>query len=96
MAKLNRKDIQDAARIVLERETGGIRWTQLLRAVEADTPDTPHNTVHGAIHALLNSDPAIVKVARCRATPGNQPQATSGTHPLGIAFHPDWVNTTKV
>ncbi len=33
---------------------------------------------------------------RCRATPGNQPQATSGTHPLGIAFHPDWVNTTKV
>ncbi len=32
----------------------------------------------------------------CRATPGNQPQATSGTHPLGIAFHPDWVNTTKV
>ncbi len=32
----------------------------------------------------------------CRATPGNQPQATSGTHPLGIAFHPDWVSTTKV
>jgi len=32
----------------------------------------------------------------CRAIPGNQPQATSGTHPLGIAFHPDWVNTTKV
>jgi len=37
-----------------------------------------------------------VTVASCRATPGNQPQATSGTHPLGIAFHPDWVNTTKV
>lgn len=36
----------------------------MLRAVEADTPDTPHNSVHGAIHALLNSDPAIVKVAR--------------------------------
>jgi len=32
----------------------------------------------------------------CRATPGNQPQATSGTHPLGVAFHPNWVTTTKV
>ena len=64
MPKLNRKDIQTAARIILEQETGGIRWAQLLRAVEANTPDTPHNSVHGAIHALLNSDPEIVKVAR--------------------------------
>lgn len=64
MPKLNRKDIQDAARVVLERETGGIRWAQLLRTVEANAQDTPHNSVHGAIHALLNSDPAIVKVAR--------------------------------
>ncbi len=37
---------------------------QLLKAVEADAPETPHNSIHGAIHALLNSAEDIVKVAR--------------------------------
>ena len=64
MAKLNKKEIQAAARAVLERETGGIRWVQLLKAVEAEHPETPHNSIHGAVHALLNSADDIVKVAR--------------------------------
>jgi hypothetical protein len=64
MPKLNRKEIQDAARSVLERETGGIRWVRLLNAVESNAPETPHNSIHGAIHALLTSSEDIVKVAR--------------------------------
>jgi hypothetical protein len=63
--KLNRQQIQDRAMAVLELHPQGIRWTDLLKTVEAGTPDTPHNSVHGALHALLTrrSD-EIPKVAR--------------------------------
>lgn len=50
---------------VLEASPSGIRWVDLLRAVEAGAPETPHNSVHGGIHSFLtkNSD-VVVKVAR--------------------------------
>lgn len=64
MPKLNRKQIQEAARIILEREKGGIRWVQLLNAVQANTLETPYNSIHGAVHVLLNTDDDIIKIAR--------------------------------
>ncbi len=65
MAKLNRQQIQARAIELLEEANGGMRWSAILKAVEATTPETPHNSVHGAVHALLNSRPdEIVKVAR--------------------------------
>lgn len=63
--KLNRQQIQQEALQVLTEYPQGIRWADLLRAVEARAPDTPHNSVHGGIHNLLTTrTDEIVKVAR--------------------------------
>ncbi len=64
MSKLNRRQIQEAARVILDREKDGIRWVQLLNAVQANTPETPANSIHGAIHVLLNTNDDIIKIAR--------------------------------
>lgn len=65
LAKLNRQQIQERALLVLEESPGGIRWSDLLRAVIADADETPHNSVHGGIHNLLTSrSTEIIKVAR--------------------------------
>src|SRR3546814_19332160 len=63
--KLNRQQIHEQALQILEENPQGIRWSDLLRAVEARTPDTPHNSVHGGIHNLLTTRTSdIVKEAR--------------------------------
>lgn len=63
--KLNRQQIHERAMQVLESNPQGIRWSDLLRSVEAGSPDTPHNSIHGGIHNLLTTRTnAIVKVAR--------------------------------
>jgi hypothetical protein len=63
--KLNRQQIHEQAMQVLEAHPQGIRWTELLRAVEKQAPDTPHNSIHGGIHNLLTTRTSeIVKVAR--------------------------------
>lgn len=65
MAKLNRQQIHERAMEVLEKNPQGIRWVDLLRAVEADAPETPHNSVHGGVHNLLITRTSeIAKVAR--------------------------------
>jgi hypothetical protein len=63
--KLNRQQIHEQALLVLEDNPQGIRWADLLRAVEARAPDTPHNSVHGGIHNLLTTRTSdVIKVAR--------------------------------
>lgn len=63
--KLNRQQIHERAMRVLEENPQGIRWSELLRAVEVQAPDTPHNSIHGAVHNLLIIRPVeIAKVAR--------------------------------
>ncbi len=64
MVKLNRKQIQDEVRELLERAPRGIRWSDMLKAVHAAHPETPLNSIQGATLALLNGDTDIVKVAR--------------------------------
>ena len=63
--KLNRQQIWERAMQVLEAHPSGIRWVELLRAVEAGAPDTPHNSIHGGIHSFLTKrSDVVVKVAR--------------------------------
>lgn len=63
--KLNRQQIHEQAMRVMEANPQGIRWSDLLRAVEATAPDTPHNSIHGGIHNLLTTRMSeIRKVAR--------------------------------
>ncbi|WP_438850989.1 hypothetical protein [Brevundimonas nasdae] len=64
MAKLNRAQIGAKARAVLEQNPKGIRWMELLRSVEKDEPETPHNSVHGGVHHFLKSADDVVKVAK--------------------------------
>jgi hypothetical protein len=64
MAKLNRKQIQEKALRILEERRGGIRWSDLLKTVHTGEPETPVNSVHGAVHALLTTNRDIAKVAR--------------------------------
>lgn len=38
MDKLNRKQIQTRAREILEEQSGGIRWGEILKLIHADAP----------------------------------------------------------
>ena len=62
--KLNRKQIHARALEILEEEEGGIRWGELLKRIHADAPETPPNSIHGAIQVLFQSNNQIIKVAR--------------------------------
>ena len=62
--KLNRQQIHAKARAILEAETGGIRWGELLKRIHADDPETPENSIHGGLQNLFVISDDIVKVAR--------------------------------
>jgi hypothetical protein len=64
MAKLNIKQIQARALAILEASAGGIRWGEMLKKIHAADPETPPNTIHGAIQSLFSSNDSIIKVAR--------------------------------
>lgn len=62
--KLNRQQIQGNARAILEAEPTGIRWGELLKRIHDAAPDTPQNSIHGALQVLFSSAQDIEKVAR--------------------------------
>ncbi|RZF64329.1 hypothetical protein EWE75_11255 [Sphingomonas populi] len=64
MAKFNRRQIQDNALEILEATPGGIRWNEMLKLIHAFAPETPQNSIHGALQVLLSGSDEIVKVAR--------------------------------
>jgi hypothetical protein len=64
MAKLNRKQIQDRAHELLEQSPNGLRWGRILNEIHLSEPETPPNSIHGAIQNLFTSSEEIVKVAR--------------------------------
>lgn len=62
--KLNRQQIQAKAYAILEAEKGGIRWGEILKRIHAGDPETPQNSIHGALQNLFVLSSDIVKVAR--------------------------------
>lgn len=62
--KYNRKEIQSRALELLESEPGGIRWGEILKRIHSEAPETPPNSIHGAIQLLFQSHDEISKVAR--------------------------------
>ncbi len=64
MEKLNRKQIQARAIQILEEQPGGVRWSEILKLIHGEAPDTPLNSIHGAIQVLFQSSDDITKVAR--------------------------------
>lgn len=64
LAKLNRTQIQNEARAILAANPGGLRWAEVLKAVESAYPETPANSIRGATHLLFQSADDVVKIAR--------------------------------
>lgn len=64
MAKLNRKQIHDEVRVILNQYPGGLRWADVLKMIAAAHPETPSNSVRGATHVLFQGADDIVKIAR--------------------------------
>jgi hypothetical protein len=64
MTKLNRKQIQEKAVQILEASPDGIQWSQLLELIHQSAPDTPRNSIQGAVHHLFVTSTDIAKVAR--------------------------------
>jgi hypothetical protein len=62
--KLNRKQIHQEARSILDEAKGGIRWGELLTRIHSGAPETPVNSIHGALQILFQSSDDIKKVAR--------------------------------
>ena len=62
--KLNRTQIQARTRELLEEEKGGMRWGEILKRIHADAPETPQNSIHGAIQVLFQQSDEIMKIAR--------------------------------
>lgn len=64
MPKLNRKQIHERAMQILESSPHGVRWGQILKIIHAQDPETPPNSIHGAIQNLFTTSNEVVKVAR--------------------------------
>jgi hypothetical protein len=62
--KLNRREIQDQARNIISENVGGVRWGEILKIIHSKFPETPQNSIHGAIQNLFLDNAEIVKVAR--------------------------------
>lgn len=52
MAKLTVHEIQEAARALVLEHPGGIRYSEIHRGIATAHPETPLNTIHGAIQRL--------------------------------------------
>ena len=65
MAKLGQKEIRTVARALIAQAQGGIRYGDLAKAIKADHPETPDNTIQGSIWNLPSLFPKeIIKPSR--------------------------------
>lgn len=64
MTKFNVAQVKQAARGLLEKHPEGMRWAELMRAVQQLGPDTPPGTVQGSLRALRVDDREIVRPAK--------------------------------
>jgi hypothetical protein len=61
MAKLTVRQIQDVALEIVRGHPGGIRYSELVRRVLTDHPETPTNTIHGSVWNLETKHPDSVQ-----------------------------------
>jgi hypothetical protein len=57
VAKFRVKEIQEAALKIVQEHPGGIRYSELVKAISGVTPETPINTIHGAVWDLDKTHP---------------------------------------
>src|SRR5438105_3283315 len=65
MAKLSVKEIQALAKQIVAESPGGIRYSALVQHISMENPETPKNTIHGAVWDLATRFPnEITKPSR--------------------------------
>jgi len=64
MAKLTTSQIKVRIRQLLGAAPEGMRWSEVARRIEAESPETPPNTIQGSIHSLFKEARDITKVRR--------------------------------
>lgn len=64
LPKLSTSEIKKIAKQRVASSPAGVRWTTLVKAISADSPDTPENTIWGATQALFKSDHDIIKISK--------------------------------
>jgi hypothetical protein len=70
MAKLNLQQIRDLARSIIASNPGGVRYSVLTQKISQQAPETPRNTIHGAVWNLDATFPnEITKPSRGLFTP---------------------------
>ena len=60
MAKLNQQAIRDLALEIVAIHTGGIRYRELIKAVQDTSPETPTNTIHRSVWDLHQRFPTKI------------------------------------
>ena len=60
MAKLSGQAIRELAKSIIAENPGGIRYSQLVARISGENPETPQNTIHGAVWNLDALFPNVV------------------------------------
>src|SRR5690348_5359931 len=82
MAKLSVKEIQTLAKKIVAENPGGIRYSALVHRISMDNPETPKNTIHGAVWDLATRYPGeITKPSRGLFLPANSVGGNSTVTP---------------
>ena len=72
MAKLTGDQIRELALKIIGDSPGGIHYGGLVKAIAADHPETPTNTIHGSVWDLATRCPEkVVKPSRGLFKPAN-------------------------
>ncbi len=86
MSKLNVNQIRDLAKEIVRESPGGIRYSRLVEQIGSRSPETPRNTIHGAVWDLATRFPDVISkpsrglfmaVAASSAVPSNQSGASA-------------------
>lgn len=86
MAKLSVKEIQTLARKIVAATPGGIKYSALVHRILNENPETPKNTIHGAVWDLATRFPnEIAKPSRGLFLPAS---AAAGTATVPISSPP--------
>lgn len=64
MTKFNRRQIQKAALKYLSTKPEGARWTDILRHIHDESPETPQNSIQGGVHNLISNSTEIERIGR--------------------------------
>ncbi len=79
MAKLRIKDVQELAKQIIAGSPGGIRYSVLVERIASLHPETPKNTIHGAVWDLDKTySGEILKPSRGLFTIGGPTQVNGG------------------